>query len=86
MDTNMTLREKIEASIKKDEYIFDPEEMPSASIREMVAKGRYPVCRRCGTRLEFALSPIEAKEKHIAPSVRCPRNLNHCQIVVEFKR
>ena len=80
----MTLKEKIKASLKEDEYIFDPQEMPTASIREMAANGRYPVCKRCGARLEFALSPTEAKEKRIAPGVRCPRNLNHFQIVVEF--
>jgi hypothetical protein len=82
--TNMTLKERIEASLKEGEYIFDPKEMPTASIREMVAKGRFPVCKRCGARLEFALTPAEAKDKRIPPGVRCPRNLNHCQIVVEF--
>ena len=80
----MTLKEKIETGLKENEFIFDSREMPTALIREMVAIGRYPVCRRCGAKLEFALSSAEAKEKGIAPGVRCPKNINHCQIAVDF--
>ena len=82
----MTLREKIKASLKEDENIFDSETMEVADIREMAAKGLHPVCCRCGSRLEFALSPSEARTKGIAPGLRCPKSLTHCQIVVEFPR
>jgi hypothetical protein len=82
----MGLREKIEASLKSDEFVFDPERMPTMYIREMAAKGLYPVCSRCGTRLQFALSPSEAKEKGIPPGVRCPKMLSHCEIAVNFAR
>jgi hypothetical protein len=82
----MALKQKIEAGLKRDEYIFDAETMSLASIRERVAKGFHPVCKRCGTRLEFALSPTEAKEKRIAPGLRCPKDLRHCQVVVDFPR
>lgn len=80
----MTWREKIESSLKEGEVIFDPATMATGSIRETAAKGLKPVCCKCGARLDFALSPEEAKSKSIAPGVRCPRNLNHCQIVVSF--
>jgi hypothetical protein len=80
----MNLREKIESALKGNEYVFDPQEMPTMSIREMAEKGLYPVCYRCGTRLEFALSPSEAKEKGIPPGVSCPKSLSHCQIAVDF--
>ncbi len=76
----------IAARLKRDEYIFEPETMPLASIREKVAKGLHPVCKHCGTRLEFALSPTEAKQKRVAPGVRCPKDLRHYQVVVEFPR
>jgi hypothetical protein len=81
----VTLRQRIEASLKEGEYIFDYE-TPLHSIRDMCAKGFFPVCPRCGTRLEFALSPTEAKEKRVAPGLRCPKDLRHCQVVVEFPR
>lgn len=80
----MNLREKIEASLKENEFVFDPREMETWKMREITSQGLHPVCCRCGTRLEFALSPAEAREKGVAPGVRCPKNLNHCQIAVEF--
>ena len=80
----MNARAKLQSMLKCDEYIFDSREMTTSSILEMTANGLNPVCCKCGTRLEFALTPSEAKRKHIAPGVRCPRNINHCQIVVSF--
>jgi hypothetical protein len=80
----MNLRQKIESCLKDDEFVFDPEKFPTAYIREMAAKGMHPVCWRCGTRLEFAMSRAEAKEKDISPGIRCPRSLSHCQIALNF--
>ena len=86
LDIKMTLREKIEKSLKPNEYIFDSVTMPIFSLVEMESKNLYPVCGRCGSRLEYALNPQEAKRKGVPPGVRCPKNLNHCQITVEFPR
>jgi hypothetical protein len=83
-EIEMNRRDRVEQLLKGDEFIFESPEMHASLIHEMVAKGLYPVCSECGARLEFALSPAEARSKAVAPGVRCPQNLNHCQIVVEF--
>jgi hypothetical protein len=81
----MTYREKIESKLGPDEYVFDPA-MTTAWIKEQEALGRFPACHRCGTRLEYALSPEQALEKGVSPGVRCPARLSHFQLIIEFPR
>lgn len=82
--TFLSRREKVEASLGVNEFVYDSETMGVQEIAERAAQGLLPVCGCCGARLEFALSPAEARAKRVAPGVRCPQNLNHCQIVVTF--
>ena len=79
-------REKVEAGLKEDEFVFDSTEMSTEQIQEKTALGLHPVCECCGARLEYALSRAETKKNGTYPGVRCPKNLNHCQIVVDFAR
>ena len=79
-------REKVEAGLKEDEFVFDSTEMRTELIQEKTALGLHPVCACCGARLEYALSPAETKKNGTYPGVRCPKNLSHCQIVVDFAR
>lgn len=79
-------KEKVEASLGMNEFVYDSETMGTEEIADRAAQGLLPVCECCGARLEFALSPAEARTKRVAPGVRCPQNLNHCQIVVDFAR
>ncbi|MFC5457310.1 hypothetical protein [Prosthecobacter fluviatilis] len=79
-------REKVEANLKEGEYVFDSSEMSVEVIQERAALGMHPVCACCGARLEYALSPAETKKHGTYPGVRCPVNLGHCQIVVDFAR
>ena len=81
-------REKVKASLRDGEFVFDPEDMTDGlmELRELTDKGLVPVCALCGTPLDFALSPAQAGQKNVAPGVSCPKNLNHCQISVTFAR
>lgn len=82
----MNLRDKIESNLAKDEYVFDPEKMVTIDICRLESLGLYPVCWRCGSRLEYALTPTQAKSKKIAPGVVCPQRSSHLQIAVNFSR
>lgn len=77
-------KEKVQASLGMNEFVYDSETMGTEEIAARAAQGLLPVCECCGARLEFALSPAEARTKGVVPGVRCPQNLNHCQIVVDF--
>lgn len=79
-------RERVEASLGVNEFVYDSATMDVDEIADRAAQGLLPVCGCCGARLEFALSPAEARAKRVSPGVRCPRNLNHCHIVVIFAR
>ena len=82
----MNLRETIESKLKKDEFIFDEDAMELFEVRELMEKGKHPVCSKCGARLRCALTPEAAKESGNPPGVSCPTNLSHCEIVVNFAR
>lgn len=70
--------------LKPDEYIFRPGVDTTGLILELSRQGKQPVCSKCGKRLIYALTPIQAREKRVPPGVYCPESLEHCQIVVSF--
>lgn len=75
---------KIQAELKQGQFIFNPNEHGTDCIQEVLEKGMVPVCYRCGALLAFALTPDEAREKHVPPGVHCPVNIRRCQVVVSF--
>jgi len=82
----MKLREKIEQNLSPNETVFEEREDWRNELEEILSSGNHPVCSKCGTRLEVALTSEEAKAKNISPGVLCPKNNSHCQININLKR
>jgi len=80
----MSLRERIEAGLQPDEFVFDPGDFLQLKIQ--IEQGNHPVCPWCGARLQCALTPEAAKASGNPPGVFCPTNLSHCQIAISFPR
>ena len=82
----MSLREQIESKLGSDEFIYDSEEFDMLQVKELIAEGKHPVCAKCGTRLKCALTPEEARESDFPPGIYCPKQMSHCQVVINFAR
>jgi hypothetical protein len=82
----MNKRDEIKAKLGADEFLFDGMEDELFDVRPLIAEGKHPVCAKCGTRLQVALTPQQAKANGHPPGVYCPTNSSHCQIVLNFAR
>ncbi|WP_395753804.1 hypothetical protein [Prosthecobacter sp.] len=78
-------REKVEACLGPDEYVFEVGEMFTWEIGQRAAQGMHAVCWCCGARLEYALSRAGPGEVGVPGWVKCPKNLSHLQIAVYLR-